>query len=174
MNIKNQLKLCIQCLEDKLLSDFGKDKRNISGLRNECKDCRNIYEKALRNGNTEYKKQQTENTKQWKKNNPDKAKILRDRYNKKNPTKMREAHLKFTFNVTLEQYEVMMVEQNRVCKICALPAESGKNLHIDHDHKTGEIRGLLCGKCNMGLGLFNDNYELINKAIEYLKLKEIK
>ena len=57
------------------------------------------------------------------------------------------------------------------CDICRSNTSGykKKSFNIDHDHKTGEVRGLLCHKCNLGLGNFNDNIELLNKAIAYLK-----
>mgnify|MGYP000094078581 FL=1 len=64
----------------------------------------------------------------------------------------------------------MLEAQDYKCAICGNEDEvEGRRLAIDHCHSTGDVRGLLCGKCNRGLGLFYDNQELLNKAIQYLK-----
>ena len=54
------------------------------------------------------------------------------------------------------------------CDICGKEESNGFDLAVDHNHKTGKIRGLLCRKCNTGIGLFQDSTELLAKAIEYL------
>ena len=67
--------------------------------------------------------------------------------------------------------ESMIKNHNGLCDICnsGVPGFGRKNLSIDHDHKTGSVRGLLCQKCNIGLGNFNDSPDLLKKAINYLK-----
>jgi hypothetical protein len=71
-------------------------------------------------------------------------------------------------------YNKLLEEQNGVCAICRLPesaAQKGKllRLAVDHDHKTGRIRGLLCHRCNRGLGLAKDSIELFRNAADYLR-----
>lgn len=61
----------------------------------------------------------------------------------------------------------MLEEQGGVCAICGT-GNGQKMLHVDHDHGTGRVRGLLCHQCNRVLGLAHDNPELMRKAIEYL------
>lgn len=58
------------------------------------------------------------------------------------------------------------------CDLCKNTLEIGKNCHVDHDHKTGYIRGLLCGSCNLMLGHAKDNIETLKRAIEYLEYSE--
>lgn len=73
------------------------------------------------------------------------------------------------FGITLDQYNSMLEAQGYTCAICRKSDEvEGRRLAIDHCHTTGKIRGLLCGKCNRGLGLFNDKEELLEEAIKYL------
>jgi hypothetical protein len=68
-----------------------------------------------------------------------------------------------------EVYEKLLEEQNYACAICGISAEEiGKKLVIDHDHETLKIRGLLCWRCNGGLGFFADNQAHLAMAIEYL------
>jgi hypothetical protein len=55
-------------------------------------------------------------------------------------------------------------QQNGLCAICGLPEE-----HVDHDHVTGQVRGLLCAGCNKGLGFFRDSPQLLRQAAEYLE-----
>jgi len=71
------------------------------------------------------------------------------------------------YGLTLEDYDAMMERQNGVCAICSTRTKG--NLHIDHNHQTNEVRGLLCGKCNRAIGLLNDDVSLFTKAITYLK-----
>lgn len=76
------------------------------------------------------------------------------------------------YGVTTEMYQEMLDAQNGVCAIClGAPVPPRKRLCIDHDHSTGAVRGLLCHKCNAGLGMFNDDKELIMKAIDWLKTR---
>lgn len=63
----------------------------------------------------------------------------------------------------------MEVEQGGACKICGEPCTSGRSLAVDHCHKTGRVRGLLCGQCNNGLGRFRDRPDLLLAAIAYLE-----
>lgn len=74
------------------------------------------------------------------------------------------------YNITLDDYNKILFEQGYKCRICNIEAkELKKGLVVDHCHSTGKVRGLLCSKCNMGLGLFEDNPEFLASAEEYLK-----
>ena len=81
------------------------------------------------------------------------------------------------FNITKAQYNQMLAEQNHKCAICSIDESNNAVSHIsrkprkmalDHCHKTGKIRGILCSKCNIGLGYFSDDPIILTKAIEYL------
>ena len=78
--------------------------------------------------------------------------VLDRRKRKYGPQANAIIHLKTRYNLTMEQYEQFLIAHNNQCDICKSP----KILHIDHDHDTGRIRGLLCNKCNQGIGLFNE------------------
>ena len=71
------------------------------------------------------------------------------------------------FNLTPEEYAQMLEEQNGVCAICNTPPTT-QRLAVDHDHETGKVRGLLCRKCNFGIGYLQDNVETLAQAIVYL------
>jgi hypothetical protein len=81
----------------------------------------------------------------------------------------RRDYLKRTFGLTPEELDAMIAAQGGVCAIC----RDGKPEHIDHDHETGRVRGVLCGPCNMGLGLFKDDPARLDAAIGYLRLADI-
>jgi sulfur transfer complex TusBCD TusB component (DsrH family) len=75
------------------------------------------------------------------------------------------------YGLTLEQYDAMVIEQNGVCAICkqSETVSIKKNMCIDHDHKTGKVRQLLCDKCNRGIGYFNESIDALEQAVLYLK-----
>lgn len=73
--------------------------------------------------------------------------------------------IKNRYGLTLKQVEKMKLAQHNLCAICL---EEPNIWHIDHDHSTNKVRGMLCGPCNMALGLFKDDINNMQKAIEYL------
>lgn len=77
--------------------------------------------------------------------------------------------LKKWFNITLEEYERILAFQGGVCAICKQPSKSGKALAVDHDHKTGEVRGLLCPMCNRAIAAFRDNIDRLENAVTYFR-----
>ena len=120
--------------------------KNISDFytgRNDCKDCRNSAARRIRIDEPEryarYKKRANEYRKESR------------------------------YGITQEDFNNMLVEQNNVCKICSNEFKSTKDTHIDHCHKSDIVRGLLCNNCNMSLGQFNDNIDIMDNAIKYLQ-----
>lgn len=83
---------------------------------------------------------------------------------------MRDSHLKRHYGISLEDYNVLLEKQKGLCAICKRKElhQRWKCLSVDHNHKTGEVRGLLCHRCNVVLGYANDINVLI-MAIKYLK-----
>jgi len=90
-----------------------------------------------------------------------------------NPDYHKSMKLRRAYGVTIEQYNEMLAAQNGCCAICDKPESNeirGKvvSLAVDHCHKTGAVRALLCSACNTALGLFNDDPELLAKAQQYV------
>ena len=77
------------------------------------------------------------------------------------PRKVRSRHLKYLYGITVEQYEEMLEKQGGHCAACPRTPDQEKHgvLHVDHDHKTDAVRGLLCQRCNTGLGLLNEQFD---------------
>ena len=73
------------------------------------------------------------------------------------------------YGLTREEYDQMVEDQGGKCAICGSFGNSRKSLAVDHDHRTGKVRGLLCEHCNNGLGCFLDDVRLLIKAIKYLR-----
>lgn len=107
------------------------------------------------------------------------TKELKAEYQRKwrqaNPDLARSNDLKKRFGITLEDYNQMMAEQKGVCKICGFPetkldhrTKQPRRLAVDHCHKTGRVRALLCSDCNTAIGLLKEDVELMRKAIEYV------
>ena len=88
---------------------------------------------------------------------------------KKKATKLvhRRSKLKLNYNITIEKFNEMYEEQGGACAICL---ETGHKLVVDHNHKTGEVRRLLCQGCNHALGRLKDNPEICFRAGRYLEI----
>tara|TARA_R110000772_G_scaffold2311_11_gene8024 strand:- start:5908 stop:6441 length:534 start_codon:yes stop_codon:yes gene_type:complete len=87
-------------------------------------------------------------------------------YYKNNKDKYRDSTLKRTYGISLAEYNDMLKAQDNTCAIC--DGTSKKNLHVDHDHATGEVRGLLCHGCNTALGLLNESKDTMRKMVNYI------
>ena len=85
----------------------------------------------------------------------------------------RDSYLKRNYGIDQEEYELMLEEQDERCAICRKLPQVKNNepeiLSVDHCHRSGEVRGLLCRKCNSLIGLANDSTEILMQAIQYLQ-----
>lgn len=88
------------------------------------------------------------------------------RNRKLNPGKEFQQHRRRVYGIAPEDFEQVVLNQNKKCAICKVPFT--KTPHLDHDHSTGKIRGVLCGKCNVGLGLFKESPQILVDALLYL------
>jgi hypothetical protein len=82
--------------------------------------------------------------------------------------KIKSYWLKHEYGITKEDYDNLLAKQAYQCAICGRKEPTGYNWHVDHCHSSGKVRGLLCSKCNQGLGLFEDNVDVLYRAAEYL------
>ena len=113
----------------------------------------------------------------WRKNNPEKVKAqdLRRKdkqqaYYEEHKDMWRTKQLQKDYGISLEQYDKMLIEQNNKCAICkSEQCTTGKSFSVDHNHITGKVRGLLCRRCNMGLGHFEGNMEAVTNMLTYMK-----
>ena len=136
-------KYCPACHITKPSSEFQKDSTQKDGLCGSCKTCKNKH--------------------------------CNDTQLSLGLNGRRNGQLKKKYKITLETYNKKLLEQNSVCAIC-LKAETRIDtktgqisaLCVDHDHDTGQIRGLLCYKCNSALGMFRDDPIIVNRASNYL------
>lgn len=109
-----------------------------------------------------------------------KARDRTNQYRKNNLERVQQAdrqkHLKKKFNIEISEYEALISSQNNLCAICKNPettSSRGKKINylaVDHCHKTGTIRGLLCFKCNTAIAIMEKDKEIFDRIREYLKL----
>jgi len=123
----------------------------------------------------EFRKQTLDRQAEWARRNPEKKKAIQARNEAKNGERnarsRRNAKLKHDHGITVDEYEAILENQSGGCAICgSRSANNGSrtNLFVDHCHETSAVRGLLCNPCNLGLGNFMDNPELLIKAANYV------
>ena len=100
------------------------------------------------------------------------AKIERIKKNhEKDPTVKQNYQLKRLYGITLDDYNEMLTEQKNSCAICGTTDPGGKHgkFMVDHSHKKNKVRGLLCKSCNIALGEFQDDIDVLQKAVLYLQ-----
>lgn len=161
-------KRCRRCKKVALASEaFTKEPRCKGGYRNLCKTCHNeTHVKSPEAAQAAHTK--------WRENNPEKYKESQARSRKKRAVKVALLGRRRTlrrYGLSSEDYDRMVEAQGGVCVICRLPPTKGKGerLHVDHCHKTGKVRALLCSDCNRALGYFRDDLARVVQAAEYLR-----
>jgi len=144
------VKVCSHCKEEKSLSEFYKNRTRKDGLHSQCKQCMSRFNSTVS------------------------AALNKSKYKKKHPNKILNAVLKYKFDITRYDYDQMFEKQNGVCAICGKPEWVKQNgvirrLSIDHNHKTGQIRQLLCQRCNLLVGQSEEKISLLLKIAEYIE-----
>ena len=161
------MKRCKHCGETKPLADFYRDAKAKDGCRPECKTC-NLALRARKYAADP--KPYIERVKRWQQENADRLNAYRREYRQRPERKRadRDGYLRRKYGIGVEDYDRMFEAQGGVCAICRKPRPEERTLHVDHDHETGEIRGLLCFRCNNALGDFDEDFDLFQLAADYL------
>jgi len=169
--------LCKYCASEtqKKYRDKNKDsiKLKISQWSSNNKEKRRESVKKYRDNNKELVKEKDKLYKRKLRKIPEiRLKINNDMklWRNKFPERVKNNHLKSCYGITLEEYNDKFIKQNESCAICKIHQDNLKIcLSVDHCHKTGRIRGLLCSACNHLLGKAKDDISILEESINYLK-----
>lgn len=141
-----ETKICTVCKTEKDFSCYYNSKATKDGKGYRCKSCDDLARQG-------YEKRH-------------KDKLLNNR---------RKAQRKYKYGLSDQQYNKLIEDQQGLCGICSVELvqqatikHAPNTMCVDHSHHTGEVRGLLCTKCNKGLGLLGDSVEAIQRALDYL------
>ena len=187
-----ELKRCTRCKEDKesTTANFAPVKSRSRGLRKRagkllasyCRPCMVKYQKAHYANNkvkweTAYaarSEEQKEATRvrvaAYARKFPEKVRAAVKRCY--NPSKKFARELRVRYGLTVEQYNELRAQQGEACAICRVKPNA--RLVVDHCHKTGRVRGLLCGECNLALGKFRDDPAVVEAALHYLQQPQVR
>lgn len=156
------LRRCSACEEIKPLTEFYE---NLWW----CKSCTNARTVQYKKDNVEYNREQA---KQYRDRYPERKSTQTKHWYHGQPEVRRAYRLKKLYDLTNEQFEAMLAEQDGQCAICRTDKPGGRHglWQVDHNHDTGAVRGLLCQGCNSGIGQFKENPDALLAAIRYLAL----
>jgi len=150
------MKECSVCKNKKNFDQFFFIRYNKNGsslYRAKCNDCYNEHYKE----------------KHRSKNELERKKVYQERKSKTTFISRKNDRLMRRFGISLNDFEIMIKNQNNSCYICQKKFTSQRNANVDHDHKTSKVRKLLCTPCNTTLGLLKENSDVFKSCIEYLK-----
>lgn len=158
------------CICERVLpaSEFTANRSTGTGLASQCRrcaaECRRTYyrlnpDKVKEQGRRYralYPERERERDRKWVRNNPDKC---------------RAYARKMKYGIVQAQFIALLEKQNRACAICrqAFDLSKPRGVHVDHNHVTGEVRGLLCPPCNNGIGMLREDANRFAAAVSYLR-----
>lgn len=157
------MKTCTKCGKHKKSSEFFKrnDTKSWQTLRSHCKDCTSKKTSTYYSENSEKYKSLS---KEWYIKN--RSRLVE--YNKNHKEETRQYNLMKKYGIGLDDFDALLKIQGGLCAICK-KSSGTKPLFVDHCHKTGKVRGLLCGSCNSAIGLLKESTTSMTRAIKYLK-----
>lgn len=134
--------------------------RAMFGTQSRCKPCVAAYYQ-------DNKERIRARRQQWYRRNKEEQIKYASEWKKRNPDKLRDYQLKAKYGIPYGTYGQLLKKQRGRCAICKVPHP--KTLHVDHDHKTGKVRALLCDPCNRGVGYFAEDPRRLRAAATYLE-----
>jgi len=120
----------------------------------------------------ESKEEYTEKRKEYYQKNKEAIIAGVKKYRENNLEQIKERKRKKNYGIEPGTYDKMLLEQDNKCCVCYIELDQCKQISIDHCHKSGDVRGLLCSRCNLMLGMVEDNIDILQSAINYLAKEE--
>lgn len=149
---------CTKCLAELSIEFFYRDKSKKTGYHTLCKFCHKENYINYMENNPEAKIKRNIRSKTWREVNPERSKYL-----------ITNATLLSKYGISLEEYNKLLIKQNYCCAVCK-DIPTYQRLHVDHCHKTGKIRGLLCQSCNVSIGKMKESPILLRALAEYIEV----
>jgi len=143
------MKICSKCKVEQPLTEYHKSSIHKGGHNPQCRTCFNKTRRENRD--------------------PVKAAAHAKDWYARNKYRVREKQIRVKYGLTMEQYSLMVEDQQNKCKICEKDMNGVREPAIDHCHITGSVRDLLCANCNAALGLLQDDPEIIQNAARYVE-----
>lgn len=173
-------KQCIYCKQVKPASDFHSHNyttrtgKNSRRLMSGCKECKGRYTRIWRAENKEHVQ---EVNRDWRTRNKlqvvERNKAYNEFHKERIQASQRKHHLHIEYGLTIAEYDAMVAQQAGKCLVCGVVPKptkrSSKGLHVDHCHKSGKVRGLLCHQCNCAIGLLKEDTGRIRRLLEYIE-----
>lgn len=162
----SEIKTCSGCGEVKPVGDFHRHRDTPDGLAYQCKAC------SAERSRAKYERDRDkilERNRIWREANRERdLESKRARYlrNREEASKQGRANRLKQYGLTEADFDALLESQGGNCAICQ--REPSSRPHVDHDHDTGNVRGLLCGPCNRGIGYLGDSPDVVRRALEYL------
>lgn len=137
---------------------------------------RGLSPDALKEAKAQYRKEHPEDpqrrketAKTYYRDNQEEIQKKNSEWTQANPDKLFRAQLFRLYEMTLEEWTELLIQQLGLCALCGVQMDGPNEPMVDHCHLTGKVRGLLCGGCNTGLGMFEDCIDLLKLAVKYLR-----
>jgi hypothetical protein len=157
-----EFKRCSRCKKTETEVHFSPSKHHIDGATNWCNLCQREY--YLKN-----KDRINAKNKEYQEKNKDRISKQRKEFYKKNSDRLKEIKMMRVYGIGMEDFARLLNNQNNACAVCKTKNPIGNGFCVDHDHKTGVIRGILCPGCNTAIGLMRDDPQILQSAISYLE-----
>ena len=167
------MKACSKCDESKPLDAFPS--RGKSGRQSWCRECFNAHLREKYAGDAAFRQRVRERGREWSRANPEKrAAAKRRQYAARKQSdpegermKRRRYEARYKYGLEWGDFDALWRSQDGRCAICKSPFTG--RVAVDHCHTTGKIRGLLCTRCNVGIGNMRDDPDMLQRAIDYLR-----
>jgi hypothetical protein len=151
LDLSSGTKLCPKCAETKPLTEFSRSQHTKHGYQVYCKTC-------------QYKRHN-----EWRRNNLAHCAANQKRHRQAKPERFADYARKQNYGLPPGEFDRLLEAQQGKCAICRAQRPGGKGrFHVDHCHNTKRIRGLLCHRCNLGIGQLNHDPAVLRAAIRYL------
>lgn len=158
---------CSRCQEEKSLTEFTRDNSRASGFQHRCKPCQKEYHAEWRARSEKYQQYQENYYQENREYINERNRAYYYRNKEWLLPLMNQRRFEKKYNITKEEALNILAEQDG-CAICHTDDPGRNGWCVDHNHDTGEVRGILCGKCNTGIAFLGDNVEGVSRAISYL------
>lgn len=149
------MRQCRACQQSKPLAEYNDHPKARGGKDTICRECAKAYKRDWYRKNTE---RRLERNRKWAEENREQVQEI-----------SRAGALRRQYGLTVGEYDALLAGQDGRCAICRKPPGRHR-LSVDHCHETGRVRGLLCKKCNTGIGMLGDTEERIRAVLKYLSM----